>query len=114
MFKETLQTKINACNSTEKKSLVRKLSIVESFQRRIAKIRCGSIFIALTCPDKESMEDLRLKLESGELKCVLMEAFEIEELQKQFQINSLEVLVNLKEIRKLPSKSECLFHIINY
>ena len=114
MFNKSLQSNINGCNPKEKESRLKKLSIVESFQRRIVAIFCGSIFIALTCPDEESMEDLRQKLKSGELKRVLMEAFEIEELQKQFEITSLEVLVNLTEMRKLPTKSGYLYHIINY
>ena len=114
MFKESLQSKLNGCDQKEKESLLKKLSIVESFQRRIVAIFCGSIFIALTCPDEEAMEDLRLIMTSGVLKRVVMEAFEIEELQKQFEITSLGVFVNLTEIRKLPTKSGYLYQIINY
>ena len=44
------------------------------------------------------MADLRQRLESGELKRIVLDAFEIEELQKKYKINNLEVMVSLKEI----------------
>ena len=104
LFKEMLQTKIATSKSAEKQYLIRQISKVENFQRRIEEIYCGSIFIAISCPSEESMADLRNQLESGELKLIVMEAFEIEQLQKQCKLESLEVSVNLKEIRKPAAK----------
>ena len=104
IFKEMLQSKIATSNSTEKQSLIKQLSRVENFQRRIEEIYCGSIFIAISCPSEESMEDLRNQLESGELRHIVMEAFEIEKLRQQCKLECLEVSVNLKEIRKPAAK----------
>ena len=104
IFKEILQSKITTSNSIEKQSLIKQLSKVENFQRRIQEIYCGSIFIAISCPSEESMVDLRNQLESGELRQIVMEAFEIQQLQQQCKLESLEVSVNLKEIRKPAAK----------
>ena len=104
IFKEILQSKIATSNSIEKQSLIKQLSKVKNFQGRIEEIYCGSIFIAISCPSEESMEDLRNQLESGELRHFVMEAFEIEQLRKQCKLESLEVSVNLKEIRKPAAK----------
>ena len=73
---------------------------MEKFQRRIKDIYCGSIFIAISCPNEESLIDLRYQLENGELRRIVLVAFEIDQLLEQSKFKSLEVTVNLKEIRK--------------
>ena len=110
LFKEMLHSKIAASNSTDKQYLMRQLYKVEKFQRRIDKIYQGSIFIAISCPSEESMVDLRNQIESGELRQIVMEAFEIEKLKTECKLNSLEVLINLKEIRKQSEKR--MFNLI--
>ena len=104
IFKERLQSKISGSGTDKRQDLVEKISMADKFQKRVEQVYCGSIFIAMSCPDEESMEDLRQKLDSGELREVLMDAFEIEKLQKQYQLNSLEVVISLRELRKLPPR----------
>ena len=111
LFKEMLHSKIAASNSTDKQYLIRQLYKVENFQRRIEQIYQGSIFIAISCPSEESMVDLRNQLESGELRRIVMEAFEIEQLKQECKLSSLEVLIKLNEIRKQNAKRTFNFPI---
>ena len=101
-------TKVPAgLDRTQMSQLLNKIQSLEQSGAKPKVSSFGSIFIGLYCPNRQSLDILKGKLDNGQLKKDIMGWLEIEHLRHKYNVESLDVIVNLKVLGK--SQSLCSF-----
>ena len=80
--------------------LLKEIGALEESGAEAIVTSCGSIFIGLYCPNRQSLEILQNKLDNGQLKKDIVNWLDIEQMRQKYNLNWLNIEVDLTVLGK--------------